>query len=240
MGADLWRRLDFIRRMGNNASHSNRKITEEQAILCLENLHIFLDFVAYCYGTEYEETHFNRDLIGERSEEPVAEEPDLELSALMAENEALRAELTARREAQQQSYVPKPLDISEYKTRKLYIDSMLIDAGWVEGKDWVNEYELPGMPNKSEVGYADYVLYDDAVSYVLGQRYAIFVVLLSGEDFIGLAVQEADKCHPFLFVVLETYHIGFKDGGAYLGDCRFEFVGFLLFFAVGRNKHACA
>ena len=30
-----------------------------------------------------------------------------------------------------------------------------------EGKDWMNEVELPGMPNKSEVGFADYVLYDD-------------------------------------------------------------------------------
>lgn len=53
------------------------------------------------------------------------------------------------------------MDLSEYKTRKLYIDSMLIDAGWTEGKDWINEVELLGMPNKSEVGYADYVLYDD-------------------------------------------------------------------------------
>ena len=35
------------------------------------------------------------------------------------------------------------------------------DAGWTEGKDWLNEVELSGMPNKSEVGYADYVLYDD-------------------------------------------------------------------------------
>ena len=55
----------------------------------------------------------------------------------------------------------KKLDLSEYKTRKLYIDSMLTDAGWIEGKNWINEVELPGMPNKSEVGYADYVLYDD-------------------------------------------------------------------------------
>ena len=38
---------------------------------------------------------------------------------------------------------------------------MLEDAGRTEGKDWLNEVELPGMPNKSEVGYADYVLYDD-------------------------------------------------------------------------------
>ncbi|MGN0005665.1 MAG: DEAD/DEAH box helicase family protein, partial [Candidatus Gastranaerophilaceae bacterium] len=49
-----------------------------------------------------------------------------------------------------------------YETRKIYIDSMLQDAGWVEGKNWLNEVELPGMPNNSEVGYADYVLYDDA------------------------------------------------------------------------------
>ena len=47
------------------------------------------------------------------------------------------------------------LDLSEFKTRKLYIDAMLMDAGWVEGKDWINEVELEGMPNKSEVGYAD-------------------------------------------------------------------------------------
>ena len=47
------------------------------------------------------------------------------------------------------------------KQERLYIDSMLMDAGWTEGKDWMNEVELPGMPNKSEVGFADYVLYDD-------------------------------------------------------------------------------
>ena len=73
-----------------------------------------------------------------------------------------QAQLTARREAQQQTYVPKPLDLSEYETRKIYIDTMLMDAGWTEGKDWLNEVELSGMPNKSEQGYADYVLYDDA------------------------------------------------------------------------------
>ena len=64
---------------------------------------------------------------------------------------------------QQATYVPKPLGLlSEYKTRKIYIDAMLLDAGWIEGQDWINEVELPGMPNKSEVGLADYVLYDDS------------------------------------------------------------------------------
>ena len=86
---------------------------------------------------------------------------ELDLQKLIVENASLKEELSARRQEQQQTYVPKPLDLSEYKTRRLYIDSMLMDAGWIEGKDWINEVELSGMPNKSEVGYADYVLYDD-------------------------------------------------------------------------------
>ena len=52
-------------------------------------------------------------------------------------------------------------DISEFLTRKRYIDESLRDAGWIENKDWVNEYELQGMPNASNVGYADYVLFGD-------------------------------------------------------------------------------
>ncbi len=161
VGGDLWRRMDFIRRMGNNAAHTGKKITGEQAMLCLENLYIFLDFVACCYGTEYVEGKFDPALALGHSE-PVAEvRHDTDFDRLMAENEALKAELTARRAEQQQNYVPKPLDLSEYKTRKLYIDAMLLDAGWTEGGDWLNEVELPGMPNRSEVGFADYVLYDD-------------------------------------------------------------------------------
>ena len=164
VGADIWRRMDLIRRVGNNAAHTGKKITDEQAALCLENLYVFLDFVAYCYGENYTEGHFDRALLTEKSgvfSAPVQEVPEVELAALMAENAALKEELTARRAEQQQTYVPKPLDLSEYRTRKLYIDTMLTDAGWTEGKDWLNEVELPGMPNKSEIGYADYVLYGD-------------------------------------------------------------------------------
>lgn len=163
--ADLWRRLDFIRRMGNNAAHTGKKITFDQAALSLQDLFVFLDFIAYCYGDNYEEHSFDMKLLKEdiAVSVPVQKEfADIDLKALIAENQALKEKLTERREAQAPEYVTKPLDLSEYKTRKIYIDSMLIDAGWTEGRDWVNEVELPGMPNKSEVGYADYVLYDDA------------------------------------------------------------------------------
>ena len=162
VGRDIWLRMDFIRRVGNNAAHTGKKITEAQGMLCLENLYIFLDFVACCYGKEYTAAAFDPALVSKHSEPVVEIRRDPDFDRVMAENAALKEELTARRAEQQQNYVPKPLDLSEYKTRKIYIDTMLLDAGWIEGKDWVNEVELQGMPNRSEVGFADYVLYDDA------------------------------------------------------------------------------
>ena len=163
VGQDLYTRMDFIRKKGNIAAHDTKKVSEAVAMLCLENLHIFLDFVAYCYADDYTETKFDPILVPTGVVAvPVSQTSDIDLAALMEENKKLKEQLTARREEQQQTYVPKPLDISEYETRKFYIDAMLEDAGWVEGKDWLNEVELPGMPNKSEVGFADYVLYDDA------------------------------------------------------------------------------
>ena len=147
---NLLRRMHFIRKLGNTAAHAGSKVTREQAALCLENLYIFLDFVAYCYGDNYEEREFDKALLtpspasrspslveggkalGSLSEGAVAattEGVGIDLAALIAENAALKAELTARREEQQPSYVPKPLELSEYKTRKLYIDAMLEDAG---------------------------------------------------------------------------------------------------------------
>lgn len=181
VGPDLWKRMDYIRRSGNNVAHSSKKLGRSEAMLCLENLFIYLDYIAYCYSDKYEERKFDRNLILSRvekvkksretaeikkkelaKEQKQLEQQKLNLQKLMKENAALKEELSARRKEQEQTYIPKPLDLSEYETRKLYIDSMLMDAGWTEGKDWLNEVELSGMPNKSEVGYADYVLYDDA------------------------------------------------------------------------------
>ena len=159
VGDDLWKRLDIIRKIGNSAAHGGRKISSEEAVLCLENLFVFLDFVACCYGDTYEPQTFNRDIKPFEHAVSADSSTEVELKKLLAENEHLKEELTKRRTEQQVNYVPKPLDISEYQTRKIYIDYMLRDAGWVEGVDWINEVELKGMPNKSEVGYADYVLF---------------------------------------------------------------------------------
>lgn len=58
----LWIRMDFIRKMGNTAAHSGRKVTKDQALLCLKNLFIFMDFLSYCYGDEYTERTFDPTL----------------------------------------------------------------------------------------------------------------------------------------------------------------------------------
>ncbi len=163
VGNDIYRRVNFIRMVGNNSAHSNKTITPEQAQLALENLFYFLDFIAYCYGDTYKDRVFDVSLLQQDTATVPAPDhgDDIDIQKLIAENKALKDELTKKRQEQSQTYVPKPLDISEYKTRKVYIDTMLIDAGWTLGKDWYNEYELAGMPNKSEVGYADYVLFGD-------------------------------------------------------------------------------
>ena len=162
VGEDILKRMEFIRKSGNRAAHETKKVSYDEAELCLENLFVFLDFVAYCYSENYEERQFDKSLLDSHNKPvDVPEEKDIDLEKLIKENEAIKSELTARRAEQRNTYVSKPLDLSEYKTRKIYIDSMLRDAGWIEGKNWLNEVELDGMPNKSEVGYADYVLYDD-------------------------------------------------------------------------------
>lgn len=180
IGPDLWKRMDYIRRCGNNVAHGSRKLGRDEAMLCLENLFIFLDYIACCYADEYTERTFDRSIITDRvkkakesrdaanavkqdlvKEQEKSAQQELDLQKLMAENASLKEELSARRQEQQQTYVPKPLDLSEYKTRKLYIDAMLQDAGWREGENWLNEVPVEGMPNKSETGRIDYVLYDD-------------------------------------------------------------------------------
>ena len=163
VGDDIWRRMDFIRKVGNNAAHLGKKVSFEQAKLCIENLFYVLDEIAYFYADEYEQQTFDPSLLSaapDAASSPIPE-TDIDLEKLIEENKALKEELSARRAEQAQSYVPKPLDLSEYKTRKIYIDTMLQDAGWTEGKDWLNEVELYGMPNQAGVGYADYVLYGD-------------------------------------------------------------------------------
>ena len=68
VGADLWRRMDYIRRCGNNVAHGNKKLGRDEAMLCLENLFIFLDYIAHCYTENSTERTFDKNTITARME----------------------------------------------------------------------------------------------------------------------------------------------------------------------------
>ena len=151
---DLLRRLDFLRRLGNTAAHSGKKISRDQARLALENLFYFLDFVACCYAPDYQPRDFDPALLPELEDAVIVDRKALAAAAVepvmfYTATAAQISQFSQRRQEQQPAYVPKPLDLTEYETQKLYIDAMLQDAGWTEGRDWVNEYPVEGMPNAS-------------------------------------------------------------------------------------------
>ena len=66
VGQDIWKRMDYIRRCGNNVAHSNKKLGRDEAMLCLENLFIYLDYIAYCYSDQYQEHSFDREITKEK------------------------------------------------------------------------------------------------------------------------------------------------------------------------------
>ena len=160
IGIELYKRLNYIRLVGNNANHNAKNITKDQAALALQNLHAFMDFIAYCYGKDYQETKFDINLAEEQTASTVIVD-HLDFDKLCEENKALRAELTARRENREATYVENPVNLTEAATRRAYIDVMLTDAGWERGKNWFDEFPIDTMPNKSNLGFADYVLMGD-------------------------------------------------------------------------------
>jgi len=164
VGNDIINRLHYLRKLGNIVTHSPKKITKEQAKLALKNLYIFLDFIVYCYGDNYAQAGFNESLLETQTDRAELQKPinfDESLEKLRAENEALKDKLTELRNLKAKTYVRSPLDMTEDETRKAYIDIMLNAAGWEKGKNWLEEFPIELMPNKTGTGFADYVLTGD-------------------------------------------------------------------------------
>lgn len=161
IGADIFKRLEYIRTAGNNVAHKAKNVSKDQSKLALQNLFIFLDFVAYCYAKDYIENKYNENLLEEIEAEPVKKQYNIEISKLIKVNVKLKEKLTQRRENREDKYIQKPIELSEFSTRKAYIDVILTDAGWERNKNWIDEYPIEEIPNNSGFGFADYVLFAD-------------------------------------------------------------------------------
>lgn len=166
----LLKQIEYIIKLGNYAVHNNKKISREEAILSLRYLYNFMQWIAYCYADNFEEKEFDESILQTQSENILAvkereslyeelEKKDKKLEETRRENEELRAKLTKKREKKEENYNFEVKDISEYETRKKYIDLELKLAGWDFDTNITEELKLTGMPNNKNEGYADYVLF---------------------------------------------------------------------------------
>ncbi|HHW12731.1 MAG TPA: DEAD/DEAH box helicase family protein [Firmicutes bacterium] len=184
-----WPKLQYIIKIGNLAVHTGRVISRNDAVLSLAILFEFVQWIDYCYGEDYQERVFDERLIPEAAgdlkaaheiearlnaefqrfkeqAEQLIDEKDKEIARLLAELRAKSAELTAHKEAHRAERVFSPEDLSEFATRKKYIDVDLKLMGWrfsqTDRRDCVEEeMRVVGMPRESGSGegFVDYVLW---------------------------------------------------------------------------------
>ncbi|MBG0250421.1 DEAD/DEAH box helicase family protein [Clostridioides difficile] len=169
---DMLPLLKYIVKLGNLSVHTSANIERGKAILSLNNLHQFVSWIDYCYSDEYTAEDFNEDLLLHGEEKRTRPDElknlyerlsskDKKLEEVIKENEELRKSLTEKRKVNTVNYDFKIDEVSEFETRKRYINIELKLAGWEFGKDIWEEIEVQGMPNESGVGYVDYVLYGE-------------------------------------------------------------------------------
>ena len=169
---NLFPMIKYVIKLGNVAVHTNATIKREEAILSLNNLFNFVSFLDYCYADEYTAGEFNEDLLDEGNSNRAKKEElqdlydklsakDKKLEEVRKENTDLREELTLKRKSNAKNDSFSISEISEYETRKRYIDVELKLAGWSFDSDIIEEVEVSNMPNNAGIGYVDYVLYGD-------------------------------------------------------------------------------
>lgn len=168
----LFPMIKYIQQIGNKAVHSAAPITREQAVLALHNLFEFVSWIDYCYSDEYVDLSFDESLLGDNEKEKKTRDElkdlydrlgakDRKLEEIIKENVSLRRENAEKRADNKKNREFKVDEISEFKTRKMYIDLELELNGWIIGKDCFEEVEVAGMPNQAGIGYVDYVLFGD-------------------------------------------------------------------------------
>lgn len=169
MDDKTWSKLPYIIKLGNLAVHTDKAINRSDTILSLSALFEFVQWIDYCYGANYIERHFDEakipvekvilDEAKIKEFDSLIQQKDSEIEFLRSKIEAMSERLTADKEQHKEERHFNPQDISEFLTRKKYIDVDLKLLGWTFGDNVREEVELYGMPNREGKGYADYVLY---------------------------------------------------------------------------------
>lgn len=168
----LFPMLKFIVKLGNAAVHTNKNVKRDEAVLSLRDLFEFCKWIQYCYADTYEEQVYDESILEKGDEKKVHPDElkalyerlsskDEKLEEIRRENEHLREQMTELRRKNVSGRNFRIDKNSEAETRSKYIDLDLMEAGWQIGRDCLEEVEVKGMPNKTGIGYVDYVLYGD-------------------------------------------------------------------------------
>ena len=184
---NTWGKLPFIAKLGNEAVHTGHNIQKGDALLCLQSLFEFVQWIDYCYGIAYQERKFDParipaekiavDVKKIKEQESLLDEKQAEIEKLRKQIEEMSARFTAEKDRHKKERTFQSEDLSEFATRKRFIDVDLREMGWKftgVDADVQVEYEVDGMAgNAGQKGYADYVLF--------------------GKDGLPLAVVEAKR-----------------------------------------------
>jgi len=149
----LFPRIRFIISLGNKAAHTAKPVSRIQAVESLRNLYDFISWIDFSYSTEIHNLPFNASLLKgvfeqEQKSRRIQEELAAKEAVWEAEREKLkemlrsaeeRREFTRKRKQAEQARDFVCDDISEFKTRKIYIDLALEMAGWSIGTDCLEE-----------------------------------------------------------------------------------------------------
>ena len=168
----LWRELQPIVKMGNLAVHSDAKILPRTAIISLQALFNFIEWIDYCYGYNYVERTFDENAIPKtivpvdikkiKEQESLIAQNAQQIENLYLEIEKLSKLLSASKfEHIVTRSLPKVPE-TEAETRRYIIDVDLKLMGWeFEGpnKNVFEEFKVanPYIPGGSNLS-VDYVL----------------------------------------------------------------------------------
>ena len=182
VGEQLLGKFKLLKDLGNKAVHRNDPISQGNAVLAASELFQILRWFALIYGRNPKAVKglkFDKKLLPKGNE--VSEQTKQQLSTLadklsqrdknlreeQAKNtayqdelEILKNELAKIKEVNKAKQKPEE-DITEFETRKQYIDLYLEEAGWKLGQGRSDEVDVVGMPNESGEGSVDYVLWGD-------------------------------------------------------------------------------
>ena len=170
---NTWGKLPFIIKLGNLAVHTGRSVQAADALASLRALFEFVQWIDYCYGPDYRERVFDETLIPTekivvdtrkiREQESLLWEKEAQIEALRRQIEQMSAQYTAQKEQHKQERTFEAEDLSEFKTRKTYIDVDMKEMGWKfsgTDADVQEEYPVDGMAGVvGQTGFVDYVLF---------------------------------------------------------------------------------